>query len=158
MFSAADRTSLTKMKVSTPAVTCYIWVAGLPSVGAATPYAEYILAPTSRHLTPTVIHNVNGSVHGAEALITQSGAATFDGVSAVTYDFGKSVAGIVSFDTGQVSDENEVIGISFTESSLWISGLGCDATADSMWIYLCSHPHANSRTVGPADPAVGRWD
>ena len=49
----------------------------------------------------------------------------------MTYDFGKNVAGIVSFNVNKSSGSNEFIGISFTESSLWINSEGCDATADA---------------------------
>ena len=42
----------------------------------------------------------------------------------------QNIAGLVSLKIGE-TDENEYIGVTFTESSLWISGEGCDATADA---------------------------
>jgi hypothetical protein len=97
----------------------------------AGPYSEYILTPASRTLLPATVHNVNGSVPNAASLTTPPGNATFKGASAVTYDFGKNIAGIVSFNVSIVTGTAEYIGISFTESSLWINSEGCDATADA---------------------------
>ena len=97
---------------------------------AQVPYSEYILTPKSRTIFPASVYNVNGSVENAAAL-TSSGIATFNGESAVTYDFGKNIGGIVSFNTSAVQGSNQYIGISFTESSLWINSEGCDATPDA---------------------------
>lgn len=99
----------------------------------AVPYSEYILAPKSRTVRPASVYNVNGTVANAEAL-TEEGSdspATFNGESAVTYDFGLNTAGIVSFTVDSVSGSSEFIGVSFTESSLWINSEGCDATQDA---------------------------
>ncbi|KAK5128631.1 hypothetical protein LTR08_003952 [Meristemomyces frigidus] len=101
---------------------------------AAGPYSEYILAPSSRILHPVSVYKVNGTVTGAETLLDGSnngtGSATFDGISSVTYDFGKNIAGVASLRIGDV-DADQFIGLTYTESSLWISGEGCDATADA---------------------------
>ncbi|KAL9062352.1 MAG: hypothetical protein Q9157_008997 [Trypethelium eluteriae] len=59
------------------------------------------------------------------------GNALFQGKSGVTYDFGKNVEGIVSFDVDSVNGTGQYIGITFTESSLWISPDSCDGTADA---------------------------
>lgn len=60
------------------------------SLTAAAKYDQYILAPSSRTLHPATVHNVNGSVNGADSLTGDStGSAIFQGESAVTYDFGK---------------------------------------------------------------------
>ncbi|KAF7895730.1 uncharacterized protein EAF01_009692 [Botrytis porri] len=99
----------------------------------AIPYEDYILTPNSRTLTPVSVFNINGSVTNAEALTAtgSSNPATVGPSSAITYDFGKNIAGIVSFNVGTIDgDGDQFIGISFTESSLWISDKGCDATAD----------------------------
>ena len=100
---------------------------------AQTPYSEYVLTPKSRTLRPAQVYNVNGTVDRAEDLISVQNANTvFRGVSAVTYDFGKNVAGIVAFNVSDATGSDEsFIGVSFTESSLWISSEGCDATADA---------------------------
>lgn len=118
------------MKVSPFSGLWQLALFGLQHV-LAVPYSEYILAPSSRRILPTVVHQVNGSVNNAIALISNSGSASFNGLSAVTYDFGKNIAGIISFNVTQVTGSSEFLGISFTESSLWISREGCDATADS---------------------------
>jgi hypothetical protein len=94
-------------------------------------YSEYILAPASRTLLPAIVHKVNGSVTNAASLTAPPANATFNGASAVTYDFGKNIAGIASFNVSTVTGTDEFIGISFTESSLWINSNGCDATADA---------------------------
>ena len=94
-------------------------------------YSEYILAPASRTLLPATVHKVNGSVTNAASLTAPPANATFNGASAVTYDFGKNIAGIASFNVSTVTGTDEFIGISFTESSLWINSNGCDATADA---------------------------
>lgn len=97
----------------------------------AAKYSEYILAPSSRTLHPASVYKVNGTVDGAETLTgDDEGNATFSGPSAVTYDFGKNIAGRVTLNIGSV-DEDQFIGLTFSESSLWISGVGSDGTADA---------------------------
>ena len=99
---------------------------------AQTPYSQYVLTPRSRTIFPASVYNVNGTVDNAVALTSSStGTATFSGESAVTYDFGKNIGGIVSFNVSSIQGSNQYIGISFTESSLWINSEGCDATADA---------------------------
>ncbi|KAK8174814.1 bacterial alpha-L-rhamnosidase domain-containing protein [Phyllosticta citribraziliensis] len=98
----------------------------------AIPYEEYILAPSSRDLHPVSVYKINGTVNGADTLTGDAlGSATFTDDSAVTYDYGKNIGGVVSLTIGEVSDENQYIGVTFSESSLWISGKSSDATADS---------------------------
>lgn len=86
---------------------------------AASPYSEYILAPSSRTLHPVSVHKVNGTVTGAETLLVGSnnatGSATFSGLSSVTYDFGKNIAGVASLKIGKV-DAGQFIGLTYTES------------------------------------------
>ncbi|KAK4493955.1 hypothetical protein PRZ48_015141 [Zasmidium cellare] len=97
----------------------------------AAKYSEYILAPSSRTLHPVSVYKVNGTVDGAESLTgDEEGSATFQGPSSVTYDFSKNIAGRVTLNIGDV-DEDQYIGITFSESSLWISGEGSDGTADA---------------------------
>lgn len=95
------------------------------------PYSEYILAPSSRTVNPVAVYNVNGTVDNAEGLLNGSnGTATFSAASAVTYDFGKNIAGQVSVVAGDSAYSSDaVIWLTFTESSMWISGTGSDATA-----------------------------
>jgi len=101
----------------------------LSSSAAAVPYAEYILAPSQRDLSPVKVHHANGTVINAAGVTTSgSGGATFNSVSAVTYDYTKNIGGLVSFVVSSTSDSEQYIGISYTESSLWISPDGSDAT------------------------------
>lgn len=98
------------------------------------PYEQYILAPTSRNLVPPSIYQVNGSVTNADGLTNWTSgndSTTFHGPSSVTVDFGRNVGGIVSLDIGAVSASDAFLGVTFTESSLWISSQACDATADA---------------------------
>lgn len=101
----------------------------LSSSAAAVPYAEYILAPSQRDLSPIKVHQANGTVTNAAGVTTSgSGGTTFNSVSAVTYDYTKNIGGLASFIVSSTSDSEQYIGISFTESSLWISPDGSDAT------------------------------
>lgn len=111
------------------------------TISLALPYSEYILTPSSRTLFPVTIHSSNGSVNNAESLSSSSGSAVFQDDAAVAYDFGKNIAGVVSLTVASVSDENQYIGVTFSESSLWISNKSCDATADAgkdetLWFQL----------------------
>ncbi|KAG9947652.1 bacterial alpha-L-rhamnosidase domain-containing protein, partial [Aureobasidium melanogenum] len=96
---------------------------------SAVPYAEYILAPSQRDLSAISVHQTNGTVINAAGVTTSgSGGTTFNSVSAVTYDYTKNIGGLVSFVVNSSSDSEQYIGISFTESSMWISPDGSDAT------------------------------
>jgi hypothetical protein len=98
----------------------------------AVPYDAYILAPESRTIYPSTIHKVNGTVTNADSLIGgPGGSATFHGVSSVTFDHGKNIAGVVSVTVGTSSSHDAQIGLTYTESSLWINGQASDATADA---------------------------
>jgi hypothetical protein len=104
----------------------------LAAAAAAVPYSEYILAPTSRNLHPLAIHNTNGSVSGAASLIGGTrGYAIFQGTASVTFDYGKNIAGMVSVTVGSSSSSDAQIGLTYTESSLWINAKASDATADA---------------------------
>ncbi|ORY14279.1 bacterial alpha-L-rhamnosidase domain-containing protein [Clohesyomyces aquaticus] len=97
----------------------------------AVPYAEYILAPSSRTIHPISIHSYNGSVSNPESLTGSSGSSVFEGNAAIAYDFGKNIAGVVTLEIGSISDANQYIGVTFSESSLWVSNKSSDATADA---------------------------
>jgi hypothetical protein len=102
------------------------------AASSGVPYEQYILAPKSRNLIPVSVHSVNGSVANAKSLTQSSGdGATFRGVSSVTYDFGKNVAGLVSLDVGHASSSSAFLGVTFCESSLYISNQASDGTADA---------------------------
>ncbi|KAL5377978.1 hypothetical protein DPSP01_009424 [Paraphaeosphaeria sporulosa] len=106
-------------------------VLSLISSASAIPYAEYILAPDSRTLHPASVHSSNGSVSNAESLTSSPGSAVFEDDAATAYDFGKNIAGVVSLTVGSVSDSDQYIGVTFSESSLWVSNKSSDATADA---------------------------
>jgi hypothetical protein len=99
------------------------------STAFAVPFAEYILAPSQRNLSPVSVHRANGTVINAAGVTNSgSGGTTFNSVSAVTYDYSKNIGGLVSFTVSSSSDSDQYIGVSFTESSMWISPHGSDAT------------------------------
>lgn len=102
------------------------------SQASKTPYDQYILAPSSRNLVPESIYQINGSVSNADVLTNPgSGNAIFNGPASVTFDFGRNIGGIVSLDIASASSFDAFVGVTFTESSLWISSEACDATADA---------------------------
>ncbi|KAK3703778.1 hypothetical protein LTR37_014224 [Vermiconidia calcicola] len=113
----------------------------LATIVSAARYEEYILAPSSRTLHPATVYNVNGTVTNAASLTEgSSGSASFRGPSAVTYDFAINIAGIVSLEITS-ADADQYIGLTYSESSLWISGEGSDATADAgidetLWFHI----------------------
>lgn len=102
------------------------------TLAQAIPYDQYILAPSSRTLKPISVYNVNGTVTGADFVTEgKTGSLSFQGESAVTFDYAKNIAGIVTLNVSSVSDASQFVGLTFSESSLWISGLYSDATADA---------------------------
>ncbi|KAI1423630.1 alpha-L-rhamnosidase [Xylaria sp. FL1777] len=119
-------------------VPVYMPLALLASAAADVPYQEYILAPTTRVLRPVSIYQTGGDVQNAAALLTPSGtdaqsnrSTTFSGNgSYVTLDFGKNIAGGVSFHVDAVSGLNDSIGFTFSESSMYVSAQYCDAVQD----------------------------
>lgn len=103
------------------------------SVSATIPYSEYILAPSGRELEPVSVYNVNGTVKNAKGLtVGGSGSSLFQQESAVTFDYFKEIGGKASFYVDAVSGKDQQIGLSFTESNLWISSIGSDATKDTL--------------------------
>ncbi|KZM26600.1 catalytic [Ascochyta rabiei] len=113
----------------------------LVASSTAIPYDEYILAPRSRTLYPVSVHSTNGSVSSPESLTNSNGSSVFDGDAATAYDFGINIAGVVSLNIGSVSDSSQYIGVTFSESSLWVSNASSDATADAgkdetLWFHV----------------------
>lgn len=116
-------------------------VAALIAPAFSIPYDEYILAPRSRTVIPVSVHNSNGSISNAESLTKSNGSATFNGNAATSYDFGINIAGVVSLNIGSVSDSSQYIGVTFSESSYWVSNASSDATADAgkdetLWFHV----------------------
>ncbi|ETS79712.1 hypothetical protein PFICI_09565 [Pestalotiopsis fici W106-1] len=111
----------------------YLQVALLTSAAAEVQFGEYILAPSTRTLSPVSVRQTGGDVQAAEALVDPSSqsSTTLNGPdSYVTLDFGKNIAGSVAFSIDSLEGDDEYIGITFTESSEWISAETCDATQD----------------------------
>jgi hypothetical protein len=131
-------------------------ILSLVSHAVAVPYAEYILAPDSRTLFPVSVHSSNGSVSNAESLTSSSGSAVFEDDAATAYDFGKNIAGLVSLTVASASDPGQYIGVTFSESSLWVSNKSSDATADAgkdetLWFQIT----APGRYTAPRDKERG---
>nr|POF09148.1 hypothetical protein CFP56_76277 [Quercus suber] len=105
-------------------------VAGfLLSLTSAIPYDEYILAPSLRILDPILVHRANGSVTNPTGVTSSgNGNTVLKGNSAVTFDYGINIGGLVSFTVTSVNGTGNHIGISFSESAFWISPNGSDAT------------------------------
>ena len=100
---------------------------------AAAPYHQYILAPPSRTVRPVAIFRTQDPVT-SETDLLDGNAFTGQGLvlhafnSSVTYDFGKNIGGWVNL---AVLSSNGSVGVTFSESSLWVSSAACDATANS---------------------------
>lgn len=109
-----------------------VLVAALLATAGAVPYEEYILAPFSRDVVASSVYQVNGTVSNAHALVHSASTenTTFHGPASVTLDFGRNIAGTVSFDIASAS-ANAFVGLTFTESHLYISSQACDARADA---------------------------
>lgn len=104
----------------------------LYGIGIRAQNSPYNLAPSSRTLLPSSTRFVNGTIQNADALLSNdSSEAVLNGPCGVSYDFGKNIAGLVSLNITSVSDPNQYVGVTFTESSLWISNQSCDATGNS---------------------------
>ena len=103
---------------------------------AATKYNEYILAPTHRAVTPPILNAVYGPVENPDALLTDvhnSNGVVFGPNSSITLDFGINIGGTVDFRVSRVSGDEEYVGFTFTESSLWISPYQCDSASSALY-------------------------
>lgn len=122
------------------ALLCSQWTL-LAAAATRVPFHEYILAPTSRIISPASIYETGGNVENAAALLTNSAAksqgnqsTSFAGNgSYVTLDFGKNIAGRVGFNVDAVSGSSDSIGFTFSESSMYISAQYCDAVTDGVF-------------------------
>lgn len=102
----------------------------LGSVCAQVPYSEYILAPSSRIVFPVAVYGINGTVDNAQGLLNgANGTAVFSPASAVTFDFGKNIAGQVSLTAQNSPNSAAAIWLTFSESNLYISGEASDASS-----------------------------
>ncbi|KAI0757241.1 Six-hairpin glycosidase [Daedaleopsis nitida] len=100
---------------------------------AAVPYQEYVLAPSSRTVLPVAVFQQHGSLTSPDALLVDNQSSGGELVlkelnASVTYDFGKNIAGLVNLD---ISSSEGHVGVTFSESSLWVSSFASDTTADT---------------------------
>lgn len=135
-FDSSEPASPAASSSAPPSGDCKMWLhtlafSTLLGIAQSVPYSEYILAPSSRTINPVAVYNVNGTVDNAEGLLNGVNAtATFSANSAVTYDFGKNIAGQVSVVAGNSAySPDAVIWLTYSESNLWISGNASDATS-----------------------------
>ncbi|KAH9853159.1 bacterial alpha-L-rhamnosidase domain protein [Lenzites betulinus] len=112
------------------ALTCLLLL--VASAAAAIPYQQYILAPPSRTIRPVSVFRQHGSISSPNGLLEHSqggkGLVLNAFNASVTYDFGKNIGGLVNFD---LTSHAGSVGVTFSESSLWVSPQACDATADA---------------------------
>ena len=104
-------------------------LAGLaPTAGAATaPWEHYILAPASRTVAPTAVLRTQGTVSGAQNLISGGSTRLSGNGSYVVLDFGREVGGLVTLHFAGASDSSQQVGLAFSESSLNV-GTASDAS------------------------------
>ena len=127
---------------------------------AAVPYQQYILAPSSRTVRPVAVHLQSGLLSNEAALLDNQaapgGSLSLDAFnSSITYDFGKNVGGLVNFNT---TSNDGAVGVTFTESSLWISSEACDATASAgLDAPLVFNLTGAGHYVAPADKERGAF-
>ena len=103
---------------------------------SAVQFGEYILAPESRSVAGAALLAVNGDVENANALSGDPSAGAgvnFGANSSITLDFGKNIGGTVNFNITSVLGDDEYIGFTFTESSLWISPYQCDCASAAIY-------------------------
>jgi hypothetical protein len=146
-----------KMRVSNSLVS---FAAVVPVTLASIPYSQYILAPKSRTLNPVSVHSTNGSVTNPSSLTSSgNGSSVYTGEAATAYDFGINIAGLVTVTVGSVNSSNdEYIGVTFSESSLWVSNRSSDATADAgkdetLWF----HVNGTGRYTAPKEKVRGAF-
>lgn len=128
------------MKFQSAALFQASW-ALLATAATQVPFSEYVLAPSSRVIHPVSIYQTGGDVSNAAALLSTSAATATSNQSTtlagngsyVTLDFGKNIAGRISFQVDAVSGLNDFIGFTFSESSMYISAQYCDAVTDGVF-------------------------
>ena len=91
---------------------CSVVFALLGAAFVAAKYEQYILMPSSRTLSPISVLNGTGSVSGASSVTGgQSGSLILSGMSSVSFDFNKNIAGVVSVEVTQSSGSDQRISV-----------------------------------------------
>ena len=114
-------------------LSAVFFIAAATLVAATVPYQEYILAPTSRIIRPVGVFRTDGPSINPEALLIDNVGTGKSLVltafnASVTYDFRKNIAGYANV---KVSSTTGVVGVTFSESSLFVSSYACDSIADA---------------------------
>ncbi len=94
---------------------------------ATTPGDAYNESPTTRTVAPTSIYTVSGSVSNPNNLLSGQPTRLSGNNSYVVVDFGKEVGGIVTLTFAGSSDNNQSVGLAFSESSNNV-GINSDAS------------------------------
>ncbi|MGY0021025.1 alpha-L-rhamnosidase-related protein [Streptomyces sp. YJ-C3] len=101
------------------------------SVAPRGPWDRFKLSPADRTVRPTSVHGTTGSVDGAKNLAGKSGPAhaRLNGKgTSVTLDFGLEVGGYVTITLGQGTDADQVLGLTYSELSTYISTTSSDGS------------------------------
>ena len=104
-----------------------------PRTAPAGRWDAFNLSPRSRTVRPVAVHTTTGTVRQSDALVRRSrGAQTVTRItgagSSVTYDFGKEVGGFVTLGIAPSSETNQVLGLTYSELSTYISTETNDAS------------------------------
>jgi hypothetical protein len=81
---------------------------------------EYSYAPASRNVSASSVFATLGNVQNPDKILAGTATRLNGRNASVTLDFGKEVAGTVTLSFAAASDNNQQLGIAFSESSLYI--------------------------------------
>jgi hypothetical protein len=101
------------------------------SLVATVPYSEYILSPDSRMLYAFAIHKVNSQSQRRLVNWWNQRTCNIPQCLFCNIQLWKELRWVASVTFGTFSSLDAQIGLTYTESSLWISGQASDATADA---------------------------
>lgn len=106
--------------------------AALPASAAPRgPWDRFNLSPADRTVRPASVHGTTGSVDSAKTLAGKPGSARarLQGKGAsMTLDFGQEVGGHVTITLGQDTDSGQVLGLTYSELSTYISTTSSDGS------------------------------
>lgn len=91
----------------------------------------YNLSPASRTLRPVAVYTTTGTAEGAASLTSRhgAGAARLTGAgSSVTLDFGREVGGFVTVSVAGDSDDDQILGLTYSELSTYVSPSASDGS------------------------------
>lgn len=111
----------TTLWVGVGVVATFLLTATTANAATGNPGERYNLSPASRTLTPTGVLRVYGKATSRGGVTTLTGAQ-----SAVVFDFGREVGGLVSLRFNDASDAAQQIGLAFSESTTFVSRTDSD--------------------------------